>query len=1084
MNSDTFRRATELFQEICDLPPEDQDRRVADLGPADEDVRKLVSELLASDRDADARASAHTPSSSGAERDGALAGSPSPSIQGYRIHEKIGEGGMGVVWRATQESTRRDVALKVFARRALGSSRSVARFEREVELAAMLEHPGIARLYESGTTDGDAPYYAMELIDGRELSAFLADAKLDDREVLRLFESLCRAVEHAHIRQVIHRDLKPSNVIVRKDGQPVVVDFGLAKSFDDDRAEESVSVDGQIVGTPAYMSPEQATGESKTLDTRTDVYSIGVLLFRSLSGSLPHATTGSTLEILRRVAEDEALSLAKARPGVDPDLAAIVAKALAKDRDERYSTAGELAADIARWLDGGAIEARARTTWYALRKTVRQHRTPIAVSFVVLIAGIVGVVSYVLSLRASRAETERWFYAHGIQLAGRAYEDRNLQEARDLAMQAPEHLRNWEWDYLSRQLTPSVPFGTGTRILGVAFSPDASLLAVGTGRRADDVDWAEIAFLRCSDYEVVRQIPVENSVDDVAFSPDGEEIWAGVREANLRRYRVTTGEILGEEPYHFVRSIVFSPDGRWVGLGTTRNGIRVVNRGAPDGVSVDVPPTARSSSISNASISFSADSSRLLLTYRVGDTGKSYAVVLDLESGRQLRHRETTSRFRSANLNSEGTMAILTQRGDLRVWNIETDEMSRIPNGTENCFAALDRDGTRVVSASREAVDVWDLSPSPSGSTRDPAGYRLEKLWTVLHSDDPFGVELHPNRAEALVFGKISGRIDVSEDPGSQMLSRHPEVEIGDLAPSIVSGPQGKRCAFFGSRGVEVLTIDDRSALWSYRRPVTRARAIAWSSDDSVIVSGWGTVFNQTASEHGAIVVHDARDGTILKERALNQRVFAVAINVPKGYLVCVSGPVRNFDRDAPPSMLSAHSLLDLSTVWEETVADRLIRGPSIRFSPAGDQFALEAEWTLRVWRTGTWDRLHSIDLENSLSLTSFDFHPSGRTLAAFVDGELVEIDTRSWAISRRLGRMDEKPPSMAYSPDGSRLAVAGRNGVRLRDMATGAPLLSLASGHTETVAFTPDGEWILTASNDDRGFRAWPRHDESRRSR
>jgi len=223
-----------------------------------------------------------------------------PQIEGYRITGKLSDaGGQGTVWRAVQLGTHREVALKLLRAGVFSSKQAQARFEREVELTASLEHPNIARVYESGLHHG-VHYYAMELIDGLPLDEYVGARTLTQRQVLELTRIVCQAVQYAHQRGVIHRDLKPSNILVTADGQPHVLDFGLAKTFLEGEPDVRVSVEGDIAGTPAYMSPEQAAGRVEHLDTRTDVYSLGVILYQLLTGRFPHDMTGTRLEVLRR----------------------------------------------------------------------------------------------------------------------------------------------------------------------------------------------------------------------------------------------------------------------------------------------------------------------------------------------------------------------------------------------------------------------------------------------------------------------------------------------------------------------------------------------------------------------------------------------------------------------------------------------------------------------------------------------------------------------------------------------------------------------------------------------------------------
>ena len=202
---------------------------------------------------------------------------PAPQVEGYETIGPLGQGGMATVWRAVQKSTQREVALKLLAGGPFASDKVRARFEREVELTARLEHPNIARIYDSGIRHG-VYYYAMELVDGVHLDAHVVGRGLSRLQIMALMRTVCEAVQHAHQRGVIHRDLKPSNILVAEDGQPRVLDFGLAKALLESDGGLTISAEGAVAGTPAYMSPEQAAGHQDEIDTRTDVYSLGVVL--------------------------------------------------------------------------------------------------------------------------------------------------------------------------------------------------------------------------------------------------------------------------------------------------------------------------------------------------------------------------------------------------------------------------------------------------------------------------------------------------------------------------------------------------------------------------------------------------------------------------------------------------------------------------------------------------------------------------------------------------------------------------------------------------------------------------------------
>jgi len=333
-------------------------------------------------------------------------GADVPQIDGYEILGRLGKGGMGTVWKAVQLSTRREVALKVIARGAFASTRAQMRFEREVELAARLTHPNIAEVYDSGLRKG-LYYYAMRLVDGVRLDRYVKGATLSKLEIILLMRTVCRAVQHAHQRGVIHRDLKPSNILVTLDGKPYVVDFGLAKAIEAGQEDITVSVDGDIAGTPAFMAPEQAAGRIERIDTRSDVYALGVVLFGLLAGRSPHDLSGSRVQVLQRVATQEVRRPRQIDRSIDRELEAVLLKALAFDRDRRYASAGQLADDLDNYLNGDPLTARKATTLYFLGKLVRKHRLGLGIASVILLAAVGGVVFYIYSIQAEQRRTHR-----------------------------------------------------------------------------------------------------------------------------------------------------------------------------------------------------------------------------------------------------------------------------------------------------------------------------------------------------------------------------------------------------------------------------------------------------------------------------------------------------------------------------------------------------------------------------------------------------------------------------------------------------------------------------------------------------
>lgn len=342
------------------------------------------------------------------------------TLDRYELLERVRYGGQGVVYRARQRGTNRIVAMKVLLDGPLATERQRIRFAREIELVSRLRHPNIVTVYESGVVRG-RNFYAMEFVEGDPIDDFAALADLAPRDIVRLVVKVCRAVEHAHQNGIIHRDLNPSNILVDRDSEPRIYDFGLAKDLWAETRDACCSMTGVGCGTLPYLSPEQAGGGDGLTDVRSDVYAIGLVLYELLADMFPYPIRGEPSVVRRAILETEPLPLRQAlaqgsadwapgRTAVDRDLEAIVMRALAKSKDDRYQTVGALAADLEHWLVGDAVTARAGSRAYRLRKALRRHKIAVGFATVILAAFTVaagGITYYWLQARAERDNARR-----------------------------------------------------------------------------------------------------------------------------------------------------------------------------------------------------------------------------------------------------------------------------------------------------------------------------------------------------------------------------------------------------------------------------------------------------------------------------------------------------------------------------------------------------------------------------------------------------------------------------------------------------------------------------------------------------
>jgi tetratricopeptide (TPR) repeat protein/predicted Ser/Thr protein kinase len=435
----------------------------------------------------------------------------------YRLLRTLGEGGMGLVYLAEQDRTGQLVALKL-VRPGLATERLLSRFEQEVRTLGLLRHPGIARIYDAGAEDagfGPQPYFAMEYIEGRPLTEHAEATGLDLQARLALLVEVCHAVHHAHTKGVIHRDIKPSNILVDGAGCAKVLDFGVARAVEPDAGASMRTEAGQLVGTLPYMSPEQLGGDPADLDTRSDVYALGVVMYELLSGSLPHDLTSSSLvDAVRIVSERDPTPLLMRNQALPADVRTICFKALERDRERRYQSASDLARDIERFLADEPISARAPSTMYLLRKFARRNQTLVAGAAAVLIALGAGFVGTAYMAVRATIQRDRAVSAEAAAEAARRIAEEDAATAKSITGFLTSMLASADPETaLGRELTVRDALDTSAVTIENAFESQPMVeaevrLTLGSVYSGlGEIDRAEPHLIRARDLLLERQGP-------------------------------------------------------------------------------------------------------------------------------------------------------------------------------------------------------------------------------------------------------------------------------------------------------------------------------------------------------------------------------------------------------------------------------------------------------------------------------------------------------------------------------------------------------------------------------------------------
>jgi WD40 repeat protein len=953
---------------------------------------------------------------------------PFPALPGYSILAELGHGGMGIVYRAQQVSAGRVVALKMIRAGQLASHAEVQRFRTEAETVAHLDHPGIVPVYEVGEYERQH-YFSMKLVEGGTLAEHLDRYRTDLRRCAALVVKVARAVQYAHEHGVLHRDLKPSNILLDGADEPLVTDFGLAKRLEGPAGTQT----GAVLGTPSYMAPEQAAGQSKQVTTAVDVHTLGAILYELLTGRPPFR--GETpLDTLRQVLHDEPVPPSRLRPGVPADLATICLKCLRKDPGARYAGAGALADDLARFLAGEPIQARSVGAGERLVKWVRRRPAPAAlIALAVAAVGALGVGGWGYSYREHQHALQETGLREAADESARKYlaerdtariEKANATTQRDAALLSAHVLRinqaqrDWEagrygpvldlleacrprageknlcgfeWHYLWN-LSHGERLTLNTRanaVLSVAWSPDARLLASagsdGTVRLWDASTGTE-----------VRTLTGHSGKDPypwrLAFSHDGKRLASAIqyagpdRSSEIRIWETDTGRLVSapDLPNGAVSGLAFSADDQhlvtatiyWKNLPRDQCAVQFWSAAGQLERSVAVPVAGPV-----ATAGLSPDGRRVVWEVsKVSNVAGYHLVVCDTGTGETLltlgSYAQSTAR--QLEFSPDGQRLAVTNWGEtVSLWNVSAETGGGPGTGTPKTGKA-----PAPVSTVTHLTHVCALAFSPDGRR--------------LVSADDHGIVKVSNAATGTVLHVLKGH----------------RFQVWSAAFS----PDGQQIATGGRDGTVKLwgaTTGPRNDLagpqWFFRGPTSR---------------------RVTLSPDGRRVA---------------------------GFL----GPCQVWDT-ATGRLLNSFS----KSTWGA-------------FSPDGRHIALQDERDVTIWDLDTQRAVLRIPGPVSRRLPSLAFSPDGRLLARGTSEPVVEI----WDVSRETGDVTRPLTSLksegrgvqvvAFSPDARRLMTLDEDLVmKIWDVSSAqevisAPVLTIKAERLSAlaVAFSPDGARLATAT-------------------